>query len=72
MNAITSKFPTAAFIDGAWVQSKKTFAVTDPATGEEIARVADLGADDTRAAIDAAAKAFPAWLPKRPKNAARF
>lgn len=61
MNAITSKFPTAALIDGAWVTSQKTFSVIDPATGDEIARVPDLGADDTRRAIDAAAKAFPAW-----------
>lgn len=68
MNAITSKFPTASLIDGNWVQSKKTFAVTDPATGEEIARVADLGGDDARAAIDAAAKAFPAWAAKTAKD----
>lgn len=68
MNAITSKFPTAAWINGAWVQSKKTFAVTDPATGDEIARVADLGADEARAAIDAAAAAFPAWAAKTAKQ----
>ncbi len=68
MNAITSKYPTAALINGAWVQSKKTFSVTDPATGEEIAKVADLGADETRAAIDAASAAFPAWAAKTAKE----
>ncbi len=68
MNAITSKFPTSALINGAWVQSKKTFAVTDPATGEEIAKVADLGAEETRAAIDAASAAFPAWAAKTAKE----
>ncbi len=33
----------------------------NPATGETIANVAKGGADDTQRAIDAAARAFPAW-----------
>jgi succinate-semialdehyde dehydrogenase/glutarate-semialdehyde dehydrogenase len=51
------------FIDGKWVAaaSGKRFAVTDPATGEVIALVADSGPADARAATDAAARAFPAW-----------
>ena len=61
MNAAAAKFPIAAFIGGEWVGASKTFAVTDPATGENIARVPDLMADDARRAVDAAHKAFPAW-----------
>ncbi len=39
----------------------KTFAVTNPATGETLTEVPDAGASDTLAAIDAAAAALPAW-----------
>jgi len=59
-----------AYIDGAWTgaDSGATFAVTDPATGAEIARVPDLGAAETERAIAAAAKAFPAWRKKTAKE----
>jgi succinate-semialdehyde dehydrogenase / glutarate-semialdehyde dehydrogenase len=50
-----------AYIDGKWIASPKRFAVTDPATGETIAKVADMGVQETRMAIEAAARAFPAW-----------
>ena len=49
-----------AYIDGAWVGEAKT-AVVDKATGEEIARVPDMGAAETRAAIEAAHRAFLVW-----------
>ncbi|MFN0027588.1 MAG: NAD-dependent succinate-semialdehyde dehydrogenase [Acidimicrobiales bacterium] len=51
------------YIDGQWrdATSGKTFEVTDPATGKVLERVADASAADTRAAIEAAAAAFPAW-----------
>lgn len=50
-------------IDGAWVvaDSGKTIDVTDPATGEVIAKVPNAGAAETRRAIEAAHKAFPAY-----------
>ena len=59
MTMIAKKFPTAALIDGQWVTSAKTFPVTDPATGAEVAAVPNLGAEDAARAIDAAAKALP-------------
>ena len=37
------------------------FASHDPATGQAIASVSDSGADDARAAVDAAADAFVSW-----------
>ena len=43
-----------AFIDGAWVAGTTTFEVADPASGEVLARIPDLGANETRRAIDAA------------------
>lgn len=52
-----------AYVGGRWVAaaSGKTFPVTNPANGETITTVPDMDANDTRAAIDAAQKAFPAW-----------
>ena len=54
---------TACFIDGSFVpaRSGRTFAVTNPATDAVVAHVADGGVADARAAVDAAARAFPAW-----------
>ena len=37
-----------------YVTSAKTFAVTNPADGSHIAHVADMGAEETHAAIAAA------------------
>ena len=56
-----SLLKTDALIDGRWVKAGKRFAVTDPATGQTLAEVADLGPRHVRAAIDAAQAAWPAW-----------
>lgn len=52
-----------AFIDGRWrdASTGEVFPVFNPATGEEIARVADCAPEDATTAIEAAARAFPAW-----------
>jgi len=52
-----------AYVDGAWVKSLsgKTFDVFNPTTAELIASVPDMDDKDTGRAIEAAAKAFPAW-----------
>src|SRR3569623_1609287 len=50
----------ACYIDGAWVGTP-VFAVNNPATGVELARVPQLGADETTKAVEAAERAFPAW-----------
>ena len=51
------------FIDGSWVEavSGKSFAVTNPATGEHLGDMPDGGAADADLAIAAAHRAFPAW-----------
>jgi succinate-semialdehyde dehydrogenase / glutarate-semialdehyde dehydrogenase len=58
---VATLLKTKAYIDGAWVEAKSQFAVTDKATGEEIARVPALGAAETKAAIEAAHRAFGPW-----------
>ncbi len=52
--------PTKLLINNEWVGSKsgKTFATVNPATGEEIARVAEADAADVDAAVAVARKAF--------------
>jgi aspartate-semialdehyde dehydrogenase len=51
------------YLNGSWTAGAdgKTFEVTDPATGESLAWVAALDAQQTTQAIDAAAAAFPKW-----------
>jgi succinate-semialdehyde dehydrogenase/glutarate-semialdehyde dehydrogenase len=60
------------WIDGRWVDADAgaVFAVTDPATGAKIAEVADLGAAETRRAIEAAGRALPAWRARTAKDRA--
>ena len=63
-----------AYIDGGFVpaDSGARFAVTNPATDEIVAQVADMGATETRRAIEAAARAFPAWRRKTAKERAKI
>ncbi len=52
-----------ALIDGLWVEADGSarFPVQDPATGATLGEVPDMGATETRRAIEAAARAFPLW-----------
>lgn len=52
-----------AYIDGHWVaaDSAAVLQVHNPATGERIGSVPDMGAAETRRAIEAAQRAWPAW-----------
>ncbi|OOV86755.1 NAD-dependent succinate-semialdehyde dehydrogenase [Oceanospirillum linum] len=61
---------TQAYINGEWVnaQSAQTFPVKNPATGLHIDDVADLGAEETRQAIEAADKAMVSWKAKTAKE----
>jgi succinate-semialdehyde dehydrogenase/glutarate-semialdehyde dehydrogenase len=66
----TSLLRSQAYIDGNWVSadSGQTYAVTNPATGETLAEVPRMGANETRRAIDAAAAALPGWRAKSAKE----
>ncbi|KAM0791190.1 hypothetical protein ACM66B_005673 [Microbotryomycetes sp. NB124-2] len=59
--------PTA-LINGEWVASSKNFPVFDPATGSTLDDVADLGATETRKAVDDAHKAFLSWTKRTGKE----
>src|SRR5687768_11497585 len=67
-------FRELSYINGHWTASTdgSTFAVTDPATGERLAWVAALDADQTGKAIDAAAAAFPDWRALLPQARAKI
>jgi succinate-semialdehyde dehydrogenase/glutarate-semialdehyde dehydrogenase len=64
----------ACYIDGQWVASDagKAFPVYDPASGEVLAEVADLGADETRRAIEAAERAMQDWKARPAKERANL
>jgi len=64
-------FRQACYIDGAWVESGQgSIEVDNPATGETIGTVPKLGRAETRTAIAAAAREFPAWRRKTAKERA--
>jgi succinate-semialdehyde dehydrogenase / glutarate-semialdehyde dehydrogenase len=54
---------THAFVGGKWLDaaSGATLTVTNPATRETLGSVPDMGAADTRRAIEAAERAFRPW-----------
>ncbi len=58
-----SLFRQANHVDGKWIEadSGKTIAVRNPATGETVGTVPALVAAETRRAIEAANRAWPAW-----------
>ncbi len=74
MNALKLKDPTLLrqqlYIDGQWVDAddRRTKPVTNPATGGEIGTVPYAGAAETRRAVEAANRAFPAWAKKLAKE----
>lgn len=56
-------FRQQALINGEWLDANNGEAidVTNPANGDKLGSVPKMGADETRAAIDAANRALPAW-----------
>ncbi len=58
---------TQCYINGAYVGVSKV-AVHNPATGQEIARVPNLGADAATEAVEAASRAFPGWSRRTAKD----
>ena len=56
-------FRQANCLDGKWTGADdgKTIVVKNPATGEAIGEVPAMGTAETRRAIEAAHRAFPAW-----------
>lgn len=61
-------FRQQCYVDGEWIDSKKSFPVVNPATGARLGSVPDLGAAEARRAIEAAERAWPAWREKTAKE----
>jgi len=62
---------TQCFVNGEWIGSGG-IAVTNPANGEEIARVPNFGAEETRQAIEHAQAAFGPWAARTGKERAKI
>jgi succinate-semialdehyde dehydrogenase/glutarate-semialdehyde dehydrogenase len=65
-------FHQQCFIDGSWVDADDgaTMDVTNPANGRKLGTVPRLGAAETRRAIEAARRAYPAWRARTAKERA--
>jgi succinate-semialdehyde dehydrogenase/glutarate-semialdehyde dehydrogenase len=65
---------TQAHICGQWIDadSGKTLSVTNPATGEQVGDVPDMGGAEARRAIDAASLAFAKWRKVLAKDRSRL
>ncbi|KAI5124870.1 hypothetical protein M0805_007302 [Coniferiporia weirii] len=59
----SSLIKTQGFIDGKWLNAStgETISVTNPATGEEIGTIPEMGLKETKDAINAARLAFRTW-----------
>ncbi len=73
MSNLTLQFEKA-YINGQWVEAdnKATISVTNPATGQVIGSVPNMGVAETRRAIDFANQALPAWRAKTAKERAKI
>src|SRR5450631_248153 len=62
----------ACYVDGAWTDADGggTVPVLNPATGEKLGLIPNMGAAETRRAIAAAAAALPAWAARTAKERA--
>jgi len=69
-----SLFRQQCYIDGRWADadSGKSIPVNNPATGEILGTVPNMGAAEARRAIEAANAAFPAWRAKTAKERANI
>ena len=61
-----------AYVDGQWIpaDSGQTVDILNPANGSRVGSVPVLGAAETRRAIDAAARAMPAWAARTARERA--
>jgi succinate-semialdehyde dehydrogenase/glutarate-semialdehyde dehydrogenase len=60
------------YVGGAWADADGggTIDVTNPASGEVLGTIPGFGAGETRRAIEAASRAFPAWAARTAKDRA--
>ena len=74
VDTLLASVPRGLYIDGGWRDASdgKTFDVTNPATGETIATIADASVTDGAAALDAAVAAADAWAATAPRARAEI
>ena len=67
-----SLFKQQCFIDGVWCDAEQgaTIPVSNPAIGAQLGTIPRMGANETRRAIEAANRAWPAWRAKTAKERA--
>jgi succinate-semialdehyde dehydrogenase/glutarate-semialdehyde dehydrogenase len=67
---VGAKVPTELYVGGRWVPASEggRFDVTDPATGQVVATVADATVADAMAAVAAAHEAGPGWASTAPRK----
>ncbi|MGA7203467.1 MAG: NAD-dependent succinate-semialdehyde dehydrogenase [Specibacter sp.] len=73
-SSLLAEVPTGLLINGEWrpAASGKTFDVEDPATGQVLLTIADAGAVDGAAALDAAVAAQDSWAATAPRERAEI
>ena len=73
-SALLASVPTGLLINGEWrnAASGATFSVEDPSTGGVLANIADAGAEDGAAALDAAVAAQDSWAATAPRARAEI
>eukprot|EP01135_Chromosphaera_perkinsii_P012057 Nk52_evm20s2578 gene=Nk52_evmTU20s2578 len=61
---------TKAYVGGKWIGavSNKLYPVVNPATGEVIVEVPDMGTEDVKDAVDVAHEGFQSWKAKTAKD----
>src|SRR5256714_1653593 len=71
---LLANVPTDLWIGGKWRKASDggRFDVIDPATENKVASVASATVEDAKAALDAAAGAFPGWADKKPRERAEI
>jgi succinate-semialdehyde dehydrogenase/glutarate-semialdehyde dehydrogenase len=62
--------PSGLYVDGRWRSGDERLEVSDPTTGAPVGSVVAAGPDAARAAVAAAAAAFPAWSALAPDERA--
>jgi succinate-semialdehyde dehydrogenase/glutarate-semialdehyde dehydrogenase len=67
---LLANVPTDLWIGGQWRKASDgaRFDVIDPATEDTITTVASASVEDAKAALDAAAAAFPGWAERKPRE----
>lgn len=68
IDALLGRTPRTQFIGGRWTEDATTLVVDDPATGQELTRVADASPEQGLQALEAAYAAQAGWAATEPRQ----